>query len=332
MATWAIGDVQGCHAELVRLLEALAFDPARDRLWFCGDLVNRGGQSLETLRLIHSLRESVTVVLGNHDLSLLAVAERSEADQARVNPELREILFAPDRELLLGWLRQQSLLHVDRELGWLLVHAGLYPSWTLAEAEAVAREIEESLRGPDRQRLLRHMFGNRPDAWNPRLRGVDRLRAGINGFTRLRYCDVRGRIDFGEKGPPGTQKPGLYPWFAVPGHVPRDLRVVFGHWSTLGRFAGLGVHMIDTGCVWGGQLTALRVDADEPVLTAIQSDRSPPPAPPRRPKNPPSREDARARAKPASSGTRKRRSRGGRGGSGRGRKPDTGQPSTPPRA
>jgi bis(5'-nucleosyl)-tetraphosphatase (symmetrical) len=275
MATWAIGDIQGCDDELVRLLDALAPGPD-DRLWFCGDLVNRGGQSLAVLRRVKALGERALVVLGNHDLSLLAVAERKREDQARVNPELREVLFAPDRDELLGWLRRQKLLHLDRELGWLLVHAGLFPRWTVAQAVDAAREIEERLHGEGYRRLMRQLFGNKPDLWNPRLRGIDRLRAGINVFTRMRYCDVRGRIAFGDKGPPGTQRPGLYPWFAVPGQVQRDVRVVCGHWSTLGRFAGIGVYMIDTGCVWGGALTALRLDSAEPEYVAIASDREPP--------------------------------------------------------
>jgi bis(5'-nucleosyl)-tetraphosphatase (symmetrical) len=277
MATWAIGDIQGCHDELVRLIEKLRFDPAHDKLWFCGDLVNRGGQSLAVLRLIKSLGDSAIVVLGNHDLSLLAIAERKPPEQARVNAELREVLFAPDRDELLDWLRRQNLLHVDRGLGFALVHAGLFPRWTMHEAEDIAREIEDKLRGEGHRRLLKQLFGNKPDLWNPKLRGIDRWRAGINVLTRMRYCDVRGRIAFSDKGMPGTQRPGLYPWFAVPGQVKRDLRIVCGHWSTLGRFSGLGIHAIDTGCVWGGALTALRVDSEEPEFVSIKSDRKPVP-------------------------------------------------------
>ncbi|HEY0181105.1 MAG TPA: symmetrical bis(5'-nucleosyl)-tetraphosphatase [Dokdonella sp.] len=277
MATWAIGDVQGCHDELVRLIEKLAFDPATDRLWFCGDLVNRGGQSLAVLRLVRSLGERAIVTLGNHDLSLLAVAERKREEQARVNAELREVLFAPDRDELLGWLRGRKLLHVDRELGFMLVHAGLFPRWTVAQAEEIAHEVEDKLRGEGHRRLMKQMFGNKPDLWTPKLRGIDRWRAAINVFTRMRYVDVRGRIAFSEKGAPGTQRPGLYPWFEVPGLERRDLRIVCGHWSTLGRFAGLGVCAIDTGCVWGGALTALRLDREEPEFVWIKSERKPPP-------------------------------------------------------
>jgi bis(5'-nucleosyl)-tetraphosphatase (symmetrical) len=273
VAVYAIGDVQGCYDELSRLLEKIRFDSARDTLWFCGDLVNRGGQSLAVLRLVQSFGKSALVVLGNHDLSLLAVAEREEADQAKTNAELREVLFASDRNTLLDWLRTRPLLHVDRALGFVLVHAGLAPRWTLDRAERVAREVEERLAGEGAKRLLLSMFGNKPDMWNPRLRGTDRLRATINVMTRLRYCDVRGRIAYHEKGTPGTQKPGLYPWFEVPGRIRYELPIVCGHWSTLGRFAGMGVYAIDGGCVWGGELIALRLDGEEPQFNAIKSTR-----------------------------------------------------------
>jgi bis(5'-nucleosyl)-tetraphosphatase (symmetrical) len=262
MAVWAIGDLQGCYDATQRLLERLAFDPARDSLWFCGDLVNRGGQSVETLRLVHSLRANSVVVLGNHDLSLLAISERREEDQRKVNHDLQGVLFAPDRDELIGWLRTQKLLHVDRSLGWMMVHAGIAPKWTTAMAERHAREVEERLQSDQRARLLKNMYGDKP-AWHPKLTGVDRYRAIINIFTRLRYCTPRGRISFEDKGVPGTQPPGFYPWYEVPGRVERDLKVVCGHWSTLGLFIGHGVHAIDTGAVWGGKLTALQLDTDE---------------------------------------------------------------------
>ena len=272
MATYAIGDVQGCYPELQRLLDKLRFDPARDRLWFCGDLVNRGGQSLATLRLIHGLRESSVVTLGNHDLSLLAIAMRSAEAQARVNPELREVLFAEDAPVLFEWLRSQKLLHHDEQLNWTMIHAGLAPLWTLRQAQRAAQEVERELSSPRHPRLLRNLFGNRPAAWSSRLQGLERQRATINTMTRMRYCDVNGRIDFEAKDIPGTQKPGLYPWFEVPGMRRRDTRIVCGHWSALGRFAGLGVHAIDTGCVWGGQLTALRLDGEEPQYITVQAE------------------------------------------------------------
>ncbi|HEV2620516.1 MAG TPA: symmetrical bis(5'-nucleosyl)-tetraphosphatase [Frateuria sp.] len=272
MATYAIGDVQGCYPELSRLLDKLRFDPARDQLWFCGDLVNRGGQSLETLRLIHGLRENVVLTLGNHDLSLLAIAQRKPDAQSRVNPELREVLFADDAPVLFEWLRSQKLMHYDEALGWGMVHAGLAPSWTLRQALRAAQEVERELSSPRHPRLLRNLFGNRPAAWSSRLQGVERFRASINTMTRMRYCDVNGRIDFEAKGMPGTQKPGLYPWFAVPGMRRREVNMVCGHWSALGRFAGLGVYAIDTGCVWGGRLTALRLDDEDPQYITVNAE------------------------------------------------------------
>ncbi len=262
MAVWAIGDLQGCYGVTQRLLEKIRFDPAQDRLWFCGDLVNRGGESLETLRLVHSLREHSVVVLGNHDLSLLAISERSIEDQRKVNQDLQRILFADDRDTLIDWLRYRPLMHSDRTLGWMMIHAGLSPKWTTTHAEKHAREIERRLQSDGRRKLLRNMYGDFP-AWSPALNGVERERAIINIFTRLRYCSTRGRIAFNEKGAPSTQVPGLYPWYAVPGRADRDLKIVCGHWSTLGLFIGHGVHAIDTGAVWGGKLTALQLDTDD---------------------------------------------------------------------
>lgn len=268
MAIWAIGDIQGCHDPLQRLLERLKFDPAVDRLWFCGDLVNRGQQSLEALRLVRTLSPHSEVVLGNHDLSLLAIGERSPDDQRKVNPDLQRVLFAPDRDELLGWLRGQKLMHADRALGLAMVHAGLLPGWTLEIAEGCAREVEDKLRSDSYRKLLRNMYGDKP-AWHPKLGGLERLRAIINVFTRLRYCTPGGRIGFEAKGAPGTQPPGLYPWFEVPGRVERELPIVCGHWSTLGLQLGMGVCAIDTGCVWGGPLTALRLDGEERRIVQV---------------------------------------------------------------
>lgn len=277
MATWAIGDLQGCHDATLRLLEAIRFDPACDTLWFCGDLVNRGGQSLDTLRLIKSLEPYSKVVLGNHDLSLLAISLRREEDQARVNPDLRAILFAPDRTELLEWLRQRPLIHVDRQLGWSMVHAGLAPRWTITMAERHAAEVHQRLHGKNHAKMLSAMYGNKPDAFHPRLVGLDRMRAIINVFTRLRFCSPRGALAFDEKGFPGTQKPGSYPWFAVPGQVERETRVVFGHWSTLGLSIANGTYGIDTGCVWGGKLTALSLDEETPRFVQVAGLKEPPP-------------------------------------------------------
>lgn len=269
MTTWAIGDLQGCYDALQRLLEAIRFDPLRDRLWFCGDLVNRGGQSLETLRLVHSLDIHSEVVLGNHDLSLLSIAERKEQDQRRVNPDLQRVLFAEDREVLLGWLRQRKLLHRDAALGWAMTHAGLAPKWNLKIAEARAGEVERVLHGKNYGKLLRVMYGDRPQ-WSPKLGGLDRQRAIINVFTRMRYCSPQGRIAFDQKGSPGSQTAGLYPWYEAPGRKAIEQRLVFGHWSTLGLFMGHGVYGIDTGCVWGGRLTALELVPPGEVPRVVQ--------------------------------------------------------------
>ena len=275
MSVWAIGDLQGCYAPTQRLLEKIAFDPARDTLWFCGDLVNRGGESIETLRLVHSLRANVVSVLGNHDLSLLAIAERREEDQRKVNADLQGVLFAPDRDVLLDWLRMQPLLHADRDLGWMMIHAGLAPKWTTQLAEKHAQEVEYKLRNEGYRKLFKQMYGDHP-AWSPGLSGLDRDRAIINIFTRMRYCTPRGRIAFDEKGTPGTQQPGLYPWYEAPGHAERDLKIVCGHWSALGLFIGHGIHAIDTGAVWGGKLTALQLDTDELRIVQVPGRDVPP--------------------------------------------------------
>ncbi len=277
MSVWAIGDLQGCYDATQVLLEKIRFDPARDKLWFCGDLVNRGMQSLETLRLVHSLREHSVVVLGNHDLSLLAIGARTPEEQRKVNPDLQRIVLAEDRDVLLGWLRRQKLVHVDRELGWAMLHAGLHPQWTIDDAERHAREVEQQLQGPHFARLMRQMYGDKPN-WGPQLRGPDRWRAIINVLTRMRYCTPRGRLAIEEKGSPGTQSIGMYPWYEVPGRVPRELKIVFGHWSTLGLMIGHGVHAIDTGAVWGGKLTALQLDTDELRIVQVKGRDVPPPA------------------------------------------------------
>ena len=268
MSIWAIGDLQGCYDATQRLLEKIRFDPTADTLWFCGDLVNRGGQSLETLRLVHSLRERSVVVLGNHDLSLLAIGERPLAEKRKVNPDLQRVVLAEDADELLGWLRRQKLVHADRALGWMMVHAGLAPQWSTQDAERYAAEIERQLQGDGYRTLLRNMYGDKPN-WSSGLRGHERWRATINWFTRAHYCTPRGRIAIEEKGTPGTQAPGLYPWFEAPGRVERDLKIVCGHCSTLGLTIAQGVHAIDTGAVWGGKLTALQLDTDE--LRVVQS-------------------------------------------------------------
>ena len=269
MAVYAIGDVQGCHDRQQALVERLQFDPANDRLWFVGDLVNRGGQSLETLRYIKSLGDAAVAVLGNHDLHLLA-QEVKPAKQRQRNPDLARILEAEDARDLLDWLRHRPLLHHDPELKFVAVHAGIAPQWTLEQAKARAKQVEDELRGPNWKGVIQRMYGNEPRAFSRRLKGIRRTRAIINTFTRMRYCDTRGSINFEAKGLPGTQPPGYYPWFEVPGGKPRDYKMVTGHWSALGRFQGMNLWCIDTGCIWGGKLTALRLDVDEPEFIAVE--------------------------------------------------------------
>jgi bis(5'-nucleosyl)-tetraphosphatase (symmetrical) len=198
-----------------------------------------------------------------------AIAARPEADRRRTNAELQEVLFADDAPVLLDWLRSRPLVHVDAALGWMMVHAGLAPKWTPKIAQARSNEVQSRLSAPGHEKLLRAMFGNQPATWHPKLEGNDRLRAIINICTRMRFCSPKGTISFDHKGAPGSQKPGLYPWFDVPGHAKRELKIVCGHWSTLGLFMGLGVYAIDTGCVWGGNLTALRLDEELPQVFQV---------------------------------------------------------------
>ncbi len=260
MAVYAIGDVQGCERELMTLLALLDFNPDGDRLWFVGDLVNRGPGSLEVLRFVKGLGDSAVTVLGNHDLHLLAVAAGTRAPGP--GDTFDAILAASDRIELIDWLRRCPLLHHDAALGCTMLHAGLPPQWGLDQAADCAAEVETVLRSEDYIAFLRDMYGGKPDLWSKDLRGTDRLRFILNCFTRLRFCDAEGRIHLKEKGSPFGRSDGLVPWFDVPGRASKGLRLVFGHWSTLGRYDAPGVHALDSGCVWGGALTALRLDGE----------------------------------------------------------------------
>lgn len=256
MSIYAIGDIQGCHTELLRLLDKLAFDPATDRLWFTGDLVNRGPHSLETLRQVRALGTAAITVLGNHDLHLLAVS--AGIARTKSKDTLEAILKAPDRDELLDWLRTRPLVyHEDNRL---LLHAGLIPEWTAEDALNRATEVESWLRSDDYRELLRNLYGDYPDLWSETLEGWSRLRFITNCFTRMRYCDRMGRLDLKCKGRPGQQPARLMPWFEVASRKTRDLHVIFGHWSTLGAYSGHGVSCLDSGCLWGGQLSALKLD------------------------------------------------------------------------
>jgi bis(5'-nucleosyl)-tetraphosphatase (symmetrical) len=260
MATYAIGDIQGCYDELQQLLEKVRFDPSTDRLWLTGDLVNRGPKSLEVLRYVHALGDSAITVLGNHDLHLLALWQHQHR-HFKSNDTLAAIFDAEDRETLLQWLRHRPLMHYDAELSVALLHAGLPPQWGRDEALTCAAEVETVLQGPHFHEFLGHMYGNKPARWSENLRGWDRLRFIVNCFTRLRFCTLDGRLDFRHKGHPDEQKEADHlPWFQIPGRKSHDLPIVFGHWSTLGLYRQDNVHSIDTGCLWGGKLTALKLE------------------------------------------------------------------------
>ena len=256
MATYAIGDVQGCFEELQRLLVAIGFDPAADRLWFVGDLVNRGPQSLETLRYVKSLGERAVTVLGNHDLHLLTVAAGFAKE--RNDDTIEPILKAPDAAELLAWLRARPLLHRDGE--FLLVHAGLLPGWTAATAATLAAEVERKLRGAGYADFLSKLYGGKPDRWTDDLRGADRLRAIVNAMTRMRFCSAQGVMEFATKGESTKAPHGYLPWFDVAGREAADVTIVCGHWSALGVKLAPNLIALDSGCVWGGKLSAIRLE------------------------------------------------------------------------
>jgi bis(5'-nucleosyl)-tetraphosphatase (symmetrical) len=265
VAVYAIGDIQGCAAELDALLRKIDFDARRDRLWFVGDLVNRGPDSLAVLRRVEAMGDAAIVVLGNHDLHLLAVA-RGDARPRRADVGLEAVLDAPDREPLLDWLQSRPMLHHDPGLGVTMIHAGLPPQWDLPTAIACARELEAALRNQRDGVFYRRMYGDEPDLWRDDLTGHARLRFIVNCLTRLRVCDAVGRIALDFKGPLDQVPAGLTPWFRIPGRRTAGERIVCGHWSALGYLDDSNVVSIDTGCVWGGALTALRLDRPaEPV-------------------------------------------------------------------
>lgn len=260
MAVYAIGDIQGCDDEFAQLLATLDFSPSRDTLWLVGDLVNRGPRSLEVLRRVKALGPAAITVLGNHDLHLLALA-LSPQEPLKAKDTLQQILGAPDRDELIEWLRHQPMLHHDAKLGYTMVHAGLPPQWDLATAQACARELETVLRDKRRCReLFAHMYGDKPNHWSDDLRGTDRLRFITNCLTRLRYCHADGRLELKFKGEVKDAPQDLMPWFKVPGRRSRDMRIICGHWSALGFHDADGVLAIDTGCVWGEKLCAVRLD------------------------------------------------------------------------
>ena len=267
MATYAVGDIQGCYDELRALLDRIGFDPISDKLWLVGDLVNRGPESLSVLRYVKALGEQAVTVLGNHDLHLLALAAGNDRYAGKSN--LDAILAAPDRDDILHWLRHRPLMHIDEQKRFAMIHAGLPPQWDLAQARACAAEVEVELQGPGHTEFLHAMYGNEPDGWSADLSGTERLRFITNCFTRLRYCDLEGKLLLNEKAVPGNQPEHAIPWYKVPGRATRDKRIVFGHWSTLGYVAEHNVWGLDSGCLWGGKLTAVRIRRKNPSRYSI---------------------------------------------------------------
>jgi bis(5'-nucleosyl)-tetraphosphatase (symmetrical) len=256
VSIYAIGDIQGCDVALGRMLEAVAFDPSRDRLWLVGDLVNRGPSSLAVLRRVMGLGQAAITVLGNHDLHLLAVAEGFRKPHR--SDTLDGVLAAPDRQEILDWLRHRNLMHAEGECA--MVHAGLLPGWTTPQALALAREVEAALRGPDYHWFLGHMYGNHPVRWDDALTGMERLRVVVNAMTRMRVCTPDGTMEFGFKGQPEEAPDGYLPWFAVPGRASLDRTIICGHWSALGLRLEQRLLALDSGCLWGGTLSAVRLE------------------------------------------------------------------------
>ncbi|MEJ2465065.1 MAG: symmetrical bis(5'-nucleosyl)-tetraphosphatase [Candidatus Thiodiazotropha sp.] len=257
MAIYAIGDVQGCYDELMALLKKIDFSPENDYLWFAGDLVNRGPKSLEVLRYVKSLGDRAVTVLGNHDLHLLALSEGNRSHYK--HGTLDDILRAPDRDELIDWLRHRPVMYHHEKRGYSLIHAGLPPQWDLQTARACAQELENTLRGTGFHKFCQQIYGNQPDLWRDDLQGIERLRFITNAFTRLRFCTPDGRLSMNDKGAPGSQSNGSLPWYLMPKRATRNDRILFGHWSTLGYQRIKNVWCLDSGCLWGGKLTALRL-------------------------------------------------------------------------
>ena len=258
MATYVIGDIQGCFDELQLLLELIEFDFKQDHLWFCGDLVNRGPKSLEVLRFVRELGDRAITVLGNHDLHLLALYYQKKP--IKESDSLYPIFQADDVKALMKWLRKRPLAHYDKQFNTLLVHAGLAPQWDLVTALGCAEALNQTLSNKGFREFFDNMYGNSPNIWSDGLSGWKRLRFIVNTFTRLRYCDSQGHLEMKHKGTPGSQPEGLIPWFDHPDRACSDVTVLFGHWSTLGLHQSNNTIALDSGCLWGGSLTALRLE------------------------------------------------------------------------
>lgn len=260
MATYAIGDIQGCYEELMQLLNKINFSDD-DRLWFAGDLVNRGPKSLEVIRFVKGLGKRASTVLGNHDLHLLAVYYGMASGKRK--DTLSPILDAPDCDELLHWLQHQPLLVDDKQLGYVMTHAGIPHVWTLKQARSYAAEVEQVLRGTLADEYFSHMYGNQPDTWRDSVKGWERLRLITNYLTRMRFISTAGKLDFSANGGLETQPDGYHPWYEVPREKQIKRTQLFGHWAALGSTGKPGVIALDTGCVWGNCLTALRLEDGE---------------------------------------------------------------------
>lgn len=273
MATYLIGDIQGCYDPLQRLLEKLNFDPTSDRLWSCGDLVNRGGQSLEVLRLLASLGDCVMITLGNHDLYLLADDSRFPHGNSR-NHEFRTVLEAADREALMNWLRFQPMAFKSAEHNLLMVHAGVVPQWTESDTLAYAAEVEQVLRSDQRSEFFLRMNKGKGPGWQPNKTGIERQRMIAAILTRIRFCDKQGNVFWNASGPPGSLQQPWLPWFKHPDRATRDVFMVFGHWAALGLRIRKRFIALDSGCVWGGRLSAYRLDNQQLIQVPGQFKRA----------------------------------------------------------
>lgn len=267
MAIYVIGDIQGCYKSLRKLIKLIRFKPNSDQLWFCGDLVNRGPQSANVLRYIMDLGDSAKCVLGNHDLNLLAVAYGKR--QSKMLDTLDDILDAHDSSEILEWLRHRPLFYRSKEYQACIVHAGIYPAWSIRKTKKLAKEVQQVLRQGDYVKYLNKMYGKQPVHWDEKLKGWDRLRFITNVMTRMRYLDTSGALDFDIKCSPGKQPPGFQPWYKIDGRRKQSWRVFYGHWSTLGLHSENNAICLDTGCLWGGKLTAARIDTKKIKIISI---------------------------------------------------------------
>lgn len=258
MSTYVIGDVQGCFKPLKQLLTRVGFQPNQDNLWLVGDIVNRGPDSLAVLRFLRNLPKTPVIVLGNHDLHLLAV--HSGQVQLRAKDTIQAVLEAPDGDELCDWLRHFPLTHYDEAQKYLLVHAGLPPQWQIEEACQYAHEVELVLRSEKAKDFFAHMYGSEPTVWSDQLTGYDRLRFIVNALTRIRFCTAEGELDFSFTGKVGSQDRRFQPWFTIASRASKDKKIIFGHWAALQGYLGANLFGIDSGCVWGNCLTALRLE------------------------------------------------------------------------